>query len=139
MKMKEELITPENLSIDLLKSTFEAAYMDVRLEEDSDLIVKEDVNVRIRIDEKRKNRIRFLTIFGFKDGVAKIDKLECVNNINNDYIMLCASCIDNDLLIFRHDILLFEGVTKKDLVLSVKKFATIPHDAVNEYGTDIVE
>ncbi len=137
--MHEDLITPENLSIDLLKATFDAAYMDTRLDEDSDLVVKDDVSVRIRIDEKRKNRIRFLTIFGFKDGVPKTDKLDCVNNINNDYIMLCASSTDNDLLIFRYDIMLYEGITKKDLVLSVKRFATIPHDAVNEYGSDLVE
>lgn len=137
--MAEEMITPDNLSINLLKSTFEAAYMDVSQDSDDGLKIEEACGVFIRPDLESKNRISLYAVFGFKDRSKKIQRLECVNRINEDYIMVCAFATDNGLLFFKYDIMLDGGLTKKALVLAVKRFASIPHAAVQDYGGDIVE
>lgn len=136
--MAEDLITPQNLSSELLKAAFESAYMDARVDEDGDLRVKDICNVIVRPDLERRNQIRLLSLFRFKDDSTRTQRLECVNNINSEFIMVCASVTDNGLLVFRHDLMIDGGLTTKALVLGVKRFASIPHSAVADFGADIV-
>ncbi len=62
----------------------------------------------------------------------------CANKINEEYILVCASA-EKDLLFFRYDIMVAGGITKKALVLLVKRFASIPQSAVAEHGQGIVK
>ncbi len=136
--MSESLITPENLSMDLLEEVFDAAYMESSIDEDGDLKVLDACTVYLRPDLERKERIRLLAIFAFEEASTMADRLICVNNINNEYIVVTASASDNGLLIFRYDLMLAGGMTKKALVLSVKRFASIPKDAIQDHGSSIV-
>jgi hypothetical protein len=144
--MSEDMITPENQSIAILKAAFDAAYMDVSLDKDGELKVKDACTVFVKPDLERKNLIRLESYFAFTEGSAMIDRLKCVNQINQEYLVVCASTFVNDdddediaLLTFRYDLLLDGGMTKKALVLGLKRFAAIPHQAIQEYGGDIVE
>ncbi|MDH7598199.1 MAG: YbjN domain-containing protein [Sedimentisphaerales bacterium] len=136
--MTEEMITPENISSQLLKAAFESAYMDVLVDEDGDLRIKDVCNIIVRPDLERRNRIRLLSLFRFKEDSTLAQRLQCVNNINSEFIMVCASVTDNGLLVFRHDMMLDGGLTAKTLILSTKRFASIPHAAIEEFGSDIV-
>ncbi|MCK6622032.1 MAG: YbjN domain-containing protein [Calditrichaceae bacterium] len=137
--MADELITPENLSVDLLKAIFDAAYMNFSVEEGKELKVKDSCTVWVSPDLERKNRIRLYAIFAFKESSSQSDRLECVNRINNEYIMIRASVTDKGLLFFEYDLMLDGGLTKKALVSAIKRFASIPHGAVEEHGASIVE
>ncbi|QXD14111.1 YbjN domain-containing protein [Rhodocaloribacter litoris] len=137
--MAEDLITSDNLSVDTLRATFEAAYMDVSLSESGHLRIRDACIVLVIPDMERRNRIRLMSVFGFKDGTSPIDRLQCVNRINDEYIMVCASTTNDGLLLFRYDLMLDGGLPRKALVLAVKRFASIPHGAIQEHGAGIVE
>jgi len=136
--MSEELITPEDLSKELLKSIFDAAFMDASYDEDGDLRVKEQVTCYVYPSERR-DRIRLLAQFAFKSSVSQLERLECANRINDEYIIVKAAVGQNDRLRFIYDIPTAGGITKKALVLTLKRFCSIPHEAVREYGRELVE
>lgn len=138
MQMPDDLITSDNLSPELLKAVFDAAFMEAKLDDKGELIVEDAVKVRLIVNQERKDRIRFISLFGFKSDSSQLARLQCANLINAEYIMVCASA-EEDLLFFRYDLMVAGGVTKKALVMAVKRFATIPQDAVADHGKDIVE
>ena len=137
--MNEELITPENLSTELLKTIFEAAYMNVEIDEDGDLKVREECTVYVRPNKKLKDRISLLSMYGFKDSSTDVERFECANHINKRIIIVRAYATDKGNLYFEYDFLLEGGLTKKSLVLGIKRFASIPRVAVKEFGEGIID
>ena len=135
--MQEELITTDNISQELLKSVFDAAFMDPTVDGDGDILIKDDVKVYVRLGDK-KDRIRFICQFGFTEDSSPLARLQCVNLINTEYIMARAHVTDTTL-IFNYDLLVSGGLSKKALVMALKRFASIPRDAVADHGKGIVE
>jgi hypothetical protein len=136
-RMPVDLITPENVSIDLLKNVF-TAYMDTYFDEDGDLIVKGECQVYVTIIPD-KSSIRLMTIFLISDESSLDARLAAVNKINNDYIMVKAHCSDNNKLIFTYYFMLAGGLTKKALIRGVKLFDSIPRVAIGDYAEDIIK
>lgn len=135
--MSTEFITTENLSRDLLKSIFDAAFIETTLDSEGDIVVQDQCKV-IVIPDKERRRIWLLTQYAFKPNAKESQKMTCVNNINKDYIMARAVVLDN-ILRFTYDIILDgDGITKKSFVMVVKRFGMIPPQAVADYGGDIV-
>jgi hypothetical protein len=136
--MSNELITTDNLSRELLKSVFDAAFMATSTDSDGDIIVQEQCRC-IVMPDKEKRRIWLLTQYGFKSTATEIEKMICANKINKDYIIVRAAVIDKTLR-FTYDIVLDgDGVAPKSLVLLVKRFCTIAPQAAGDYGKDILE
>ena len=136
--MADEFITPENLSKELLKSTLDAALMDTSYDNDGDILVKETISVWILPNVERKDRIKLLSIFGFEAAASHLQRLECVNRINSEYIVVKAYLGPKDTLRFDYDILVSGGITKKAFVLAVKRFCSIPRAAAGEHGGGII-
>lgn len=63
--MQDDLITADNLNMELLKSVFDAAYLDSHWDASNHLVVQDKVKVRVTV-EPEKEKISFLTIFTFK-------------------------------------------------------------------------
>jgi len=135
--MSDQIITPDNVTREMLKSIFEAAFMTISIDSDGDIIVKEQCNCYV-IPNKEQRRIWLLTQFSFKPSASELEKLRCINKINKDYIMVRAVAADRNLR-FTYDVILDGGVSSKTLVLTIKRFCAIPHEAVRDYGSDIVE
>ena len=136
--MEEELITPENVSKEFLKAIFDAAFMDASYDSDGDLRVKDQVSCFV-FPSERKDRIRLATYFNFKPEASRLQRLECINHINDEYIIVRAIVGDRDSLRFTCDIPIAGGISKKAFILTCKRFCSIPHDAVQEFGNDIVK
>lgn len=134
--MNDEIITPENLSPQSLKAVFDSAYMDTTLDAEGNLKIKDRVTLHVR---PREDRIRIFALFGFKPSASQHQRLEFVNKVNMEYIIVRATTGDNDTLFFDYDIPVAGGITKKAIVLLVKRFCSIPHAAVQEHGINIVE
>ena len=134
--MSEDLITPENLSKELLKSVFDAAYMETSYDDDGDLRVKEDVRCWVLLPGEKRDRIHLLTIFGLKPEASRQQRLELANEINKEYVVVRAFINSSDSLSLTYDFLLEGGITKKALVLGVKRFCGIPRLAINELDRD---
>jgi hypothetical protein len=136
-KEKENMITPENVSLELLKDTL-AAYTDTTFDEDGDLIVKGECQVYVNIIPD-KSSIRLMTIFRIIDESSVNARFEAVNKINSDYLIVKAHCTDNNKLIFTYYFMLAGGLSKKALIRGVKMFDSIPHIAISDYAKDIVQ
>lgn len=137
--MASDLITPENVSKEVLKSAFEAAFLDVSYDADGDLKVKDQVTCLVFLNEQKRDRIALMCQFAFKSSATPLQRLECANNINREYVVVRAVVGKNGALRFEYDILLFDGITRKSLVLSLKRFCAIPRPAILEFGPDLVE
>jgi hypothetical protein len=138
--MSDQIINSSNLCPELIKSVLDDAYMDASLDDDGDVVVRENgVNIWIRADKNNKDRIRFFSLFRFVSDSPMLARLNCVNQINNEYIILRAS-VKEDRLFLDYDLMLLgEGITKKTLVLNLKRYAGIPRSAVSEYGDGVIQ
>jgi hypothetical protein len=135
--MTNDLITPENLSKELLKSIYDSAFMKTSWDDDDDLRVTDQISCFVLPTEKN-DRIQLLTLFGFKQNSSESQRLNCVNNINREYIIVVAVASANNILQFKHEIYVEGGITKKNLILTTKRFLSIPMLAVQEHGGNIV-
>jgi len=136
--MTDELITPENLSKEMLKSVLDSAFMETSYDSDGDLKVRDRVNCFVLPNEERKDRVQLLALFGFKPEATELQRLQGVNRINAEYIIVRAVVGKNDLLRFTWDIPIAGGITKKAFVLAVKRFCAIPHEAIADCANEIV-
>lgn len=137
--MTEELITPGNLTKELLKDALDAALMDTSYDADGDLRVRDRVNCLVMPNEERKDRIQLIALFGFKPETSELERLRAGNRINTEYIIVRAIVGKRDNLIFTWDLPVNGGLTKKAFVLAVKRFCAIPHAAVADCANDLVE
>lgn len=137
--MADEMITPENLSKELLKSILDAAFMETSYDSDGDLRVKDRVNCFVMPNLERKDRIHLMCLFGFKPEATELQRLKAVNRINDEYIIIRAVVGKNDTLRFDWDIMVSGGLTRKGFVLALKRFCGIPHDAVLDCANGLVE
>jgi len=80
--MPVDLITPENVSVDLLNDVF-TSYMDTSFDEDGDLMVNGECQVYVTIIPD-KSSIRLMTVFRISEGSSPDTRLAAVNRINND-------------------------------------------------------
>jgi len=136
--MSDELITQDNLSKEFLKGILDAAFMNTSFDSDGDLMVREDINCWV-LPSKEYGRITLLSLWGFKSGVSQIQRLECVNQINKEYIVVKAIVGNNNSFRFEYDILIAGGITKKTFILALKRFCSIPRAAVTKYGVNLID
>lgn len=135
--MPDDLITPENVSLELIKKIFLDAYYDAEIEDDEYVCVHDTLKVYLSI-HPNNIVIQLTSCFGFKESASEIEKLKAVNEINVNYLLVKATSAENNSLQFKYDMPLIGGITRKSLVLNVKRFAAIPRDAIHEYADDIV-
>ncbi|HHC71446.1 MAG TPA: YbjN domain-containing protein [Thiotrichales bacterium] len=136
--MSNDLVTPENVTRELLASIYDAAFMEISWDSDGDLKVKDNISCFVLISE-RKDYIQLLSIFGFEPRTSMGQRLACVNDINLEYIMVTAYAGGNDTFQFKHHIFLDGGITRKNLVMATKRFLSIPISAIQEHGIDLVQ
>lgn len=136
--MSNDLITPENLSKEFLATIYESAFMETSWDDDGDLRVKDGIRCFV-LPTQNKDRIQFLTLFKFVSNSSEAQRLQCVNNINREYIMVVASAGAKDLLQFKYELYVEGGITKKNLILATKRFLSIPQSALSEHGSGIIE
>ncbi|MFO7905031.1 MAG: YbjN domain-containing protein [Planctomycetota bacterium] len=136
--MSDELIIPDNLSKEVLKSIFDAALMDTSYDNDGDLVVKEQVRCVVLLS-KSNDRISYVTLFGFNPEVPQSARLECANRINSELIVVKAIVGNNNILRFEYDILVSGGISKKAIVLTLRRFCSIPRAAVSKFAEDLIE
>jgi superfamily II helicase len=136
--MTENLITPENVSMDLIKQALDAAFMEYTENEEGELVIAETCQVFLSIHGAKKT-IQLSSLFGFKKDSSELERLQAVNTINNDFIVIKATSDSDDTLAFRYDFMLTGGLTTKALIQGIKRFAAVPQGAIAEHADAIVE
>ena len=135
--MADGLIAPENLSKEFLKAILDAAFVDASFDGDGDLMVKEQVRCYVLLDDS-KERIRLLAQFRFLESATPGQRLECANQINSQYIIARAIVGPGNALRFTWDIPVAGGITRKAFVLALKRFCTIPHEAIGACAGNLI-
>lgn len=135
--MADDLITSENLTNEFLKSVYEAAFMETKIDQHGHLLVKDASNWLYVFPSKDMARIQLLAAYGSKEGSNRTDLVEFANRVNREYIMIRTTIQDNGQVFFDHDINVSGGITKKALVFTTKRFFNIPNQAIQSHGSGI--
>ncbi len=135
--MDDEMITRENLSKEYLISILDRAFVDVKLDKDGYIMVRERCNCFV-LPNAEYGRIRLLAMFHLADTVTEEAALRCVNDMNQSFAVIRASVREKSMH-FTYDILIDGGIAKKNFVLQLRRFCLIPHDAVAEYGKNVID
>jgi hypothetical protein len=123
--MSDDLITVDNLTVDFIKSIFDAAMMETRVDVYGQLQVSETNGLWLYVlPFKEAARIQLLIVYS-TEGV-KYRILDFVNDMNTQYIIIRTSIRDNDRINFDYDINVQGGLVKKNLVFTAKRFLSIP-------------
>lgn len=136
--MAEELITPENLTKEMLKEALDAAFMETCYDRDGDLEVVDGLKCFVIPNKERKDRIHLLALFGLRPETTELQRLQAANRINTEYFVVRAALGENDTMLFTWDIPVAGGITQKAFVLAVRRFCSIPHKAIANCAKDIV-
>lgn len=135
--MPEELITPDNLSKELLKAILDAAYLDTSYNKNGDLMVKDTVCCLV-YPHQNGHTVQLMTQFGIKPEASELQRLQCANRINAEYIIVRAITGGDETLFFTWDIPIAGGITKKAFVLAFKRFCSISHNAAMSCASDVI-
>jgi hypothetical protein len=136
MAANPEIVSPENVSLELIRDIYDSAMMEVTLDEEKRFIrIKEDVVARCTLSES-KERIQLIAYYGIKDEAQRIDRLELVNRINEQYVLIRAGIDDDGDLWFDYCLVLKGGVAKKHIVQATRVFLMLVPKAVSECDED---
>lgn len=124
--LNNEVITPENLSVEILREALEAAHMNIIDDDPPCLMIEEGVTLIIAPDLELRNRISISTALKFKKGHTMNDYLDCVNTINLGCIFIKSAVLDRDdpHLALTLDLMIDGGLTKKNFILTVRQFSS---------------
>lgn len=126
-----ELLSNENLSLEVIKAVMDAAFIECIIKDD-ELIVSEAIKIRITLDNEREV-IKFASYYGFTNSSSQLERTECANKINSEYMIVRAFAI-NDVLIFNYYLPTKGGFSKMLLVSLIKRFPTIVRSAASEHS-----
>ncbi|MFC1835934.1 YbjN domain-containing protein [Thermodesulfobacteriota bacterium] len=126
-----DLVTPENASNEMLKSLFDAAYMDTKQTDNGKVLVKDQSGCFVFVSGRKKELIVWLISGAFKPETPLLKKLELANAINRKFVVVRTFLGKNDKrLIFNYHLPIKGGVPKKTIVMITKLFVSIPRSAI---------
>jgi len=139
MSIYNDLVTPDILDRDFLHDLYKGAHIECKQDSDGDSVITENSLKCIATLPKSQDAIHLAILFPLKDSVSLKEKLQCVNNINDRYIITRAAVTkDSDLLLCDYYIFLNGGVSRAAIVRGTRKFIEVTRHAVEEYAKDIV-
>lgn len=135
--MSDDLVTPEVLNRDFLKGLFEEAYMSVSIDNDGDLVIQDKYRSYVRPDQDGR-LVAVFSIFGAKPNASLSDKLAYVNRVNDQVKLIRASVTENGRFYFDYYVPTEGGISKRGLVLGVRRFMSCIESAINQDTGDVV-
>ena len=135
--MSDEFIYPEGISIDALKTLFQEAYMDVSVDTDGDLVVKDNYRCYLRPDPDGR-LISIYAIFGSNTEALQPDKLAYINLVNDQVKLIRASVSANGKFFFDYYLSVEGGISKRSIVMAVRRFFSCLGSALREDTGNVV-
>jgi hypothetical protein len=131
------MILPEAINSDVLKKLFEDAYMETSVDTDGDVIVKDNYRCYLRPDPDGR-LISVYAIFGCQPNASQADKLAYINRVNDQVKMVRASVSSNGKFFFDYYISVEGGVSRRSIVMSVRRFFSCLGSALREDSGNVV-
>ena len=131
--MREQtLFMPADATVDNLEILFHDAYLKVERHDDDELCVTETFKIWVK-PVKDGQRIHFYSIFSAGETSTYIDRLEYVNQVNDELMLIRASLVGTkkEALYFDYYVFVEGGVSKRAIVLALKDFASALEVAID--------
>jgi hypothetical protein len=135
--VSDEFIYPEGISAEALKALFEEAYMEVTVDTDGDLIVKDNYRCYLRPDQDGR-LISIYAIFGAAPDALEADKLAYINRVNDQVKLIRASVSANGKFFFDYYLSVEGGISKRSVVMTVRRFFSCLGSALREDAGNVV-
>jgi Putative bacterial sensory transduction regulator len=134
--MSNELVTPETVTLEAVRDLYEAALLDVSLDEESGFVVIDDeIVARAKLSDT-KERLQLIAFYKVREDAERIDRLELVNRINDQYVLIRAAVGEEDELWIDYGIVLKGGATKKQIAHATRMFLKVAEMAVKDCDED---
>lgn len=134
--METDWIVPHSVTLEAILGIYEAAYMDVSLnEDDNQICIREELSARVFLSGSNE-RLQIVAYYNIHDDAQRIDRLELVNRINERFVLIRAGIDDEGDLWFDYTILLKGGITKKAIVQATRIFLMLVPRAVQDCDED---
>ncbi len=125
-----DIVTPEKVSVSMLKAAFDSAFMETSVDEHGQLRVQADVWFYVWPSD-RGDHIRLLAPCGLKEGADKDAAASFAKRINGEFIMIRALNHEGGLDL-EYYVMVEGGVTLKNIVLTARRFARICRAALDK-------
>lgn len=126
-----EMITPDNVTPQLLKEIFDAAYIECELDGEASLAVQGAYRYFLNLDEA-KRFIRFVMALRTRNDLSAEACSRYCERVNSEMVVLRLTPVrDNQAVAFDWYVSLAGGVTPKHLVLSSKDYDVLVQDALS--------
>ena len=130
--MSNELVTPETVTLEAVRDLYEAALLDATLDEESGFVVIDDeIVARAKLSDT-KERLQLIAFYKVREDAERIDRLELVNRINDQYVLVRAAVGEEDELWIDYGIVLKGGATKKQIAHATRMFLKVAEMAVKD-------
>lgn len=126
--------TIEQLSTDVLKTIFDAAFLDSTIDEDGDLCVEDGMKVWVH-GMPEKDSFGYTAYFGISSSVERIKLLEACNSFNETYLGLKATATEgNEAIAFNYTVLMKGGgkIEAKEIVRLLRYFQDVVRNALGD-------
>jgi len=120
-----------------LKVLFEEAYMEASVDTDGDLIVKDNYRCYLRPDPDGR-LISIYAIFGANPDAAPEDKLTYINRVNDQVKLIRGSVSGNGKFFFDYYLSVEGGISKRAVVMAVRRFFSCLGSALREDTGNVV-
>ncbi len=137
--MSDGLVTPETVSKDMLKSMFDAAFMEASFDEFGDLMIVDGGVQSFVFISPDSRGIKVMALFEAAPTAQRVDLLEFANHINEVYpIVRTTLSPDSRAISFEHFICLPGGVPQMTIVQAARLFVRVTRDAVSKHGNELI-
>lgn len=134
--MPAELLGPENATLEAVRDIYEAALLDVELDEENGFVVIDDeIVARAKLSDS-KERLQLIACYRVREDVPRIDRLELVNRINDQYVIVRAAMSEDDELWVDYAVVLKGGTTAKQIAHATRMFLKVAEMAVKDCDED---
>ncbi|MBU1236385.1 MAG: YbjN domain-containing protein [Gammaproteobacteria bacterium] len=130
-----KLLAEEDVTLAKIKTFFDAAFLKTEMDENKLKITDGGFKAFIKIDEKKK-LITYFSGWKMKESVSETKKLQLVNKLNDDLIVVRFSMPRPTVLWCDYQVLYEGGVTPYSIVNNYRIFAKVTRGAASTRDPD---
>ncbi len=135
--MEDDLVLPEHVNPEMLRQLFADAYMDATIDKDGDTLIVETYRSYV-VPTLEGKWLRVYAVFGANPDAAPDDKLEYSNKVNQDLIIVRAYVEASGRFTFEHYLPIEGGITRKAIVLAVRRFHRLLEAAIRKDDKNVM-
>ena len=135
--MEDELLQPEQVNAEMLRKLFADAYMDASIDKYGDTLIVETYRSNV-VPDLDGTWLRVYAVFDANPDANPDDKLEYANRINREMVIVRVHVQQSGRFTFEHFLPLEGGITRKALVLAVRRFNRLLEAAIRKDDNKVI-